>query len=136
MRNVRMARNRSERLWVSLCAMPGPAFQAGLYSTKLEVLQAETQARPPTKQLLDNGTGDPVRGPLHPWPPFLDLPQDVHPTAKEPAGLHGFLGCPPLQESIVAGLRLPSKILDHDHSRYLNSPNSSAVSYRACSAVP
>ncbi|APD47600.1 TolC family protein [Synechococcus sp. CS-602] len=73
-------------------------FQAGV-STKLEVLQAETQlAR--DQQLLTTALADQsvARRTLA---SFLDLPQDVTPTAKEPARvLASWL--PSLQESIVA----------------------------------
>jgi outer membrane factor, OMF family len=73
-------------------------FQAGV-STKLEVLQAETQlAR--DQQLLTTALSDQsvARRTLA---AFLDLPQNVTPTAKEPARvLASWL--PSLQESIVA----------------------------------
>ncbi|NQV10827.1 MAG: TolC family protein [Cyanobacteria bacterium] len=73
-------------------------FQAGV-STKLEVLQAETQlAR--DQQLLTTALADQsvARRTLA---SFLDLPQNVTPTAKEPARvLASWL--PSLQESIVA----------------------------------
>jgi len=73
-------------------------FQAGV-STKLEVLQAETQlAR--DQQLLTTALSDQsvARRTLA---AFLDLPQTVTPTAKEPARvLASWL--PSLQESIVA----------------------------------
>ncbi|MGB5239200.1 MAG: TolC family protein, partial [Prochlorococcaceae cyanobacterium] len=73
-------------------------FQAGV-STKLEVLQAETQlAR--DQQLLTNSLAEQsvARRALA---SLLDLPQDVTPTAKEPARVVG-TWMPSLQESIVA----------------------------------
>ncbi|WP_094556489.1 TolC family protein [Synechococcus sp. 1G10] len=73
-------------------------FQAGV-STKLEVLQAETQlAR--DQQLLTNSLAEQsvARRALA---SLLDLPQDVTPTAKEPARVVG-TWTPSLQESIVA----------------------------------
>jgi len=73
-------------------------FQAGV-STKLEVLQAETQlAR--DQQLLTNSLADQsvARRALA---SLLDLPQSVTPTAKEPARVVG-TWIPSLQESIVA----------------------------------
>lgn len=73
-------------------------FQAGV-STKLEVLQAETQlAR--DQQLLTNSLAEQSvsrRG----LASLLDLPQNVTPTAKEPARVVG-TWIPSLQESIVA----------------------------------
>ncbi|CAK6698596.1 TolC family protein [Synechococcus sp. CBW1107] len=73
-------------------------FQAGV-STKLEVLQAETQlAR--DQQLLTNSLAEQsvARRSLA---SLLDLPQNVTPTAKEPARVVGSW-MPSLQESIVA----------------------------------
>ncbi|MEB3202244.1 MAG: TolC family protein [Synechococcus sp.] len=73
-------------------------FQAGV-STKLEVLEAETQlAR--DQQLLTNAlaTQSIVRRSLA---ALIDLPQNVTPTAKDPARVVG-LWQPSLQESIVA----------------------------------
>ncbi len=73
-------------------------FQAGV-STKLEVLQAETQlARDEqllTQALANQSTSRRTLASL------LDLPQDVTPTAKEPARVVGSW-LPSLQESIVA----------------------------------
>ncbi len=73
-------------------------FQAGV-STRLEVLQAETQlAR--DQQLLTNSLADQsvARRALA---SLLDLPQTVTPTAREPARVLG-TWLPSLQESIVA----------------------------------
>ncbi|WP_115017812.1 TolC family protein [Synechococcus sp. UW140] len=73
-------------------------FEAGV-STKLEVLEAETQmAR--DQQLLSKALGnqDKARRALA---ALLDLPQDVTPTAATPARVRG-VWQPSLQESIVA----------------------------------
>ncbi|OUW46321.1 MAG: RND transporter [Synechococcus sp. TMED187] len=73
-------------------------FEAGV-STKLEVLEAETQlAR--DQQLLSQALGkqDKARRALA---ALLDLPQDVTPTAATPARVRG-VWQPSLQESIVA----------------------------------
>ncbi|MCX5930710.1 MAG: TolC family protein, partial [Cyanobacteria bacterium] len=73
-------------------------FQAGV-STKLEVLQAETQlAR--DQQLLTNSLAEQSVS-RRALASLLDLPQDVTPTAKEPARVVG-TWMPSLQESIVA----------------------------------
>lgn len=73
-------------------------FQAGV-STKLEVLQAETQlAR--DQQLLTNSLAEQSVS-RRALASLLDLPQNVTPTAKEPARVLG-TWMPSLQESIVA----------------------------------
>ncbi|MCT0217604.1 TolC family protein [Synechococcus sp. CS-1329] len=73
-------------------------FQAGV-STKLEVLQAETQlAR--DQQLLTNSLAEQSIS-RRALASLLDLPQNVTPTAKEPARVVG-TWMPSLQESIVA----------------------------------
>ncbi|MCP9886092.1 TolC family protein [Synechococcus sp. ATX 2A4] len=73
-------------------------FQAGV-STKLDVLQAETQlAR--DQQLLTNQLSSQAIA-RRSLASLLDLPQDVTPTAKEPARVLA-TWIPSLQESIVA----------------------------------
>jgi outer membrane factor, OMF family len=73
-------------------------FQAGV-STKLDVLQAETQlAR--DQQLLTNQLSSQAIA-RRSLAALLDLPQDITPTAKEPARVLG-TWIPSLQESIVA----------------------------------
>jgi outer membrane factor, OMF family len=73
-------------------------FQAGV-STKLDVLQAETQlAR--DQQLLTNQLSSQAIA-RRSLAALLDLPQDVTPTAKEPARVLA-TWIPSLQESIVA----------------------------------
>jgi OMF family outer membrane factor len=84
-------------------------FQAGV-ATKLEVLEAQTQlAR--DQQLLTQALYGRTAGSLSPSPgqaiarrdlaALLDLPQNVTPTAKDPARVVG-TWIPSLQESIVA----------------------------------
>ncbi|MEB3194822.1 MAG: TolC family protein [Cyanobacteriota bacterium] len=84
-------------------------FQAGV-ATKLEVLEAQTQlAR--DQQLLTQALYGRTAGSLSPSPgqaiarrelaSLLDLPQNVTPTAKDPARVVG-TWIPSLQESIVA----------------------------------
>jgi len=73
-------------------------FQAGV-ATKLEVLEAETQlAR--DQQLLTNGLAAQAIA-RRSLAALLDLPQNVTPTAKDPARVFG-VWQPSLQESIVA----------------------------------
>ena len=73
-------------------------FQAGV-ATKLEVLEAETQLARDQQLLTSNLAQQSVARRL--VATILDLPQDVTPTAKEPARVVG-VWLPSLQESIVA----------------------------------
>ncbi|MFN5116873.1 MAG: TolC family protein [Cyanobacteriota bacterium] len=73
-------------------------FQAGV-ATKLEVLEAETQLARDQQLLTSNLAQQSVARRL--VASILDLPQDVTPTAKEPARVVG-VWLPSLQESIVA----------------------------------
>jgi outer membrane factor, OMF family len=73
-------------------------FQAGV-ATKLEVLEAETQLSR-DQQLLTNSLAAQAIA-RRTLAALLDLPQNVTPTAKDPARVFG-LWQPSLQESIVA----------------------------------
>ena len=92
-------------------------FQAGV-ATKLEVLEAQTQlAR--DQQLLTQALYGRTAGALTVGPgqaiarrnlaAFLDLPQNVTPTAKDPARVVG-TWIPSLQESIVAAYTLREEL--------------------------
>ena len=73
-------------------------YQAGV-ATKLEVLEAETQLARDQQLLTDAlGSQSKVRRDLA---SFLDLPQDVTPTASTPSRILG-IWQPSLQESIIA----------------------------------
>ncbi len=81
-------------------------YQAGV-ATKLEVLEAETQlAR--DEQLLTNGLAIQVSA-RRSLAALLDLPQDVTPTAADPARVIG-TWLPSLQESIVAAYTLREEL--------------------------
>jgi len=73
-------------------------FQAGV-ATKLEVLEAETQLSR-DQQLLTNSLAAQAIA-RRTLAALLDLPQNVTPTAKDPARVYG-VWQPSLQESIVA----------------------------------
>ena len=73
-------------------------FQAGV-ATKLEVLEAETQLSR-DQQLLTNSLAAQAIA-RRKLAALLDLPQNVTPTAKDPARVYG-IWQPSLQESIVA----------------------------------
>ena len=68
-------------------------------ATKLEVLEAQTQLSR-DRQTLTNGLGDQAKA-RRSLAALLDLPQDVTPTAANPARVLG-IWQPSLQESIVA----------------------------------
>jgi len=81
-------------------------YQAGV-ATKLEVLEAETQlAR--DEQLLTNGLAIQITA-RRALASLLDLPQDVTPTAADPARVIG-TWLPSLQESIVAAYALREEL--------------------------
>jgi OMF family outer membrane factor len=81
-------------------------YQAGV-ATKLEVLEAETQlAR--DEQLLTNGLAIQATA-RRALASLLDLPQDVTPTAADPARVIG-TWLPSLQESIVAAYALREEL--------------------------
>ena len=81
-------------------------FQAGV-ATKLEVLEAETQlAR--DEQLLTNALANQATA-RRALAALLDLPQDLTPTAADPARVVG-IWLPSLQESIVAAYRFREEL--------------------------
>ncbi len=113
-----------ESVRVSLVALRDAKarFQAGV-ATKLEVLEAETQlAR--DQRLLTDGLTDQVTS-RRLLARFLDLPQNISPTAADPLVPQG-IWTPTLEESIVAAFafreELDSAILD------ISASNSSANS--------
>ena len=98
-------------------------FEAGV-STKLEVLEAETQlAR--DQQLLSKALGsqDKARRALARQ---LDLPQDITPTAATPARVIG-IWQPSLQESIVAAYAFREELDQYILDISINNSNANAA---------
>jgi OMF family outer membrane factor len=110
-------------------------FQAGV-ATKLEVLEAETQLARDQQLLTSNLAQQSVARRL--VASILDLPQDVTPTAKEPARVVG-VWLPSLQESIVAAYafreELDQLLLDISISNSSANAQLAAVQPAVCFAL-
>ncbi len=97
-------------------------FQAGV-ATKLEVLEAETQlAR--DQQLLTSALGGQAKARRN-LASFLDMPQDVTPTAALPAIILG-LWQPSLQESIIAAYAFREELDQYLLDISINNSNANA----------
>ena len=97
-------------------------YQAGV-ATKLEVLEAETQlAR--DQQLLTDALGSQVKARRN-LASFLDLPQDVTPTAATPPRVFG-LWNPSLQESIIAAFAFREELDRYILDISINNSNANA----------
>ena len=97
-------------------------YQAGV-ATKLEVLEAQTQlAR--DQQLLTNALSNQVKA-RRGLASFLDMPQDVTPTAATPPRVLG-LWKPSLQESIVAAFAFREELDQFILDISINNSNANA----------
>jgi len=98
-------------------------YQAGV-ATKLEVLEAQTQLSR-DRQVLTNGLAGQSRA-RRALAALLDLPQDVTPTASEPARVLG-VWQPSLQESIVAAYAFREELDQFILDISINNSNANAA---------
>ena len=98
-------------------------YQAGV-ATKLEVLEAQTQLSR-DRQVLTDGLGGQARA-RRSLAALLDLPQDVTPTAANPARVIG-IWQPSLQESIIAAYAFREELDQFILDISINNSNANAA---------
>ncbi len=98
-------------------------YQAGV-ATKLEVLEAQTQLSR-DRLVLTNGLADQARA-RRDLAALLDLPQDVTPTAANPARVIG-IWQPSLQESIIAAYAFREELDQFILDISINNSNANAA---------
>jgi OMF family outer membrane factor len=98
-------------------------YQAGV-ATKLEVLEAQTQLSR-DRQVLTDGLGGQARA-RRTLASLLDLPQDVTPTAANPARVIG-IWQPSLQESIIAAYAFREELDQFILDISINNSNANAA---------